>query len=373
MEKEMKDETLPPGFRFHPTDEELITCYLINKISDANFAARAVTDVDLNKCEPWDLPGKAKMGEKEWYFFSLRDRKYPTGVRTNRATNTGYWKTTGKDKEIFNSSTSELVGMKKTLVFYRGRAPRGEKTNWVMHEYRLHSKSSFRTTKQDEWVVCRVFQKSAGAKKYPSSSNQSRALNPYNVDMLAANNAMHSSQMLQSSDQNIAFQHQFPMGMGRPNYLSNAEFAELNRVYRSSAGSTGINNNNNNNIPPISVQMQSQLMNYPQFLGAGGNGSGSGNSFTISGLNLNLGGGSGGAGGASSSMPPFYRPPAVPQAPQAAINVQQVDHVSGGNSLSSHDQAAGNYGVDMSQGNVGINNRFMTMEQADLENYWAPY
>ncbi|KAL2517412.1 NAC domain containing protein 38 [Abeliophyllum distichum] len=120
---EMKEETMPPGFRFHPTDEELITYYLINKIADANFTGKAVADVDLNKCEPWDLPGKAKMGEKEWYFFSLRDRKYPTGVRTNRATNTGYWKTTGKDKEIFNSNTSELVGMKKTLVFYRGRAP----------------------------------------------------------------------------------------------------------------------------------------------------------------------------------------------------------------------------------------------------------
>jgi hypothetical protein len=90
------------------------------------------------------------MGEKEWYFFSLRDRKYPTGVRTNRATNTGYWKTTGKDKEIFNSVTSQLVGMKKTLVFYRGRAPRGEKTNWVMHEYRFHSKAAFRASK-----VCR--------------------------------------------------------------------------------------------------------------------------------------------------------------------------------------------------------------------------
>lgn len=89
-------------------------------------------------------PEKAKMGEKEWYFFSLRDRKYPTGVRTNRATNAGYWKTTGKDKEIFTGqppATPELVGMKKTLVFYKGRAPRGEKTNWVMHEYRLHSKS----------------------------------------------------------------------------------------------------------------------------------------------------------------------------------------------------------------------------------------
>lgn len=91
------------------------------------------------------IVGKASMGEKEWYFFSMRDRKYPTGLRTNRATDAGYWKTTGKDKEIFHCGV--LVGMKKTLVFYKGRAPKGEKTNWVMHEYRLQSKFPFRTTK----------------------------------------------------------------------------------------------------------------------------------------------------------------------------------------------------------------------------------
>ncbi|KAI4339009.1 hypothetical protein MLD38_023999 [Melastoma candidum] len=158
----MKDNFLPPGFRFHPTDEELITHYLSRKVLDAGFSAKAVADVDLNKCEPWDLPAKASMGEKEWYFFSLRDRKYPTGLRTNRATEAGYWKTTGKDKEILRSGI--LVGMKKTLVFYRGRAPRGQKTNWVMHEYRLESKHSIRHSKE-EWVICRVFEKTNVVKK----------------------------------------------------------------------------------------------------------------------------------------------------------------------------------------------------------------
>ncbi|KAL2944387.1 Protein CUP-SHAPED COTYLEDON 2 [Bienertia sinuspersici] len=156
------ETNLPPGFRFHPTDEELISYYLLKKVLDGNFSGRAIAEVDLNKCEPWELPEKAKMGEKEWYFFSLRDRKYPTGLRTNRATEAGYWKATGKDREIYSSKTSSLVGMKKTLVFYRGRAPKGEKSNWVMHEYRLEGKFSYHylsRTSKDEWVISRVFQK----------------------------------------------------------------------------------------------------------------------------------------------------------------------------------------------------------------------
>ncbi|KAL3525914.1 hypothetical protein ACH5RR_014286 [Cinchona calisaya] len=158
---------LPPGFRFHPTDEELITHYLSPKVLDNSFSAIAIGEVDLNKVEPWDLPWKAKMGEKEWYFFCVRDRKYPTGMRTNRATEAGYWKATGKDKGIYEAKT--LVGMKKTLVFYKGRAPRGEKTNWIMHEYyRLEGKNSIYSafkTEKNEWVICRIFKKSSGGKK----------------------------------------------------------------------------------------------------------------------------------------------------------------------------------------------------------------
>ncbi|KAF3786407.1 CUP-SHAPED COTYLEDON 2 protein [Nymphaea thermarum] len=157
---------LPPGFRFHPTDEELVTYYLVKKVMDRSFTGKVIAEVDLNKCEPWNLPQKAKVAEKEWYFFSLRDRKYPTGLRTNRATESGYWKATGKDREIFSSANSGLVGMKKTLVFYRGRAPKGEKSNWVMHEYRLEGKFNYHLlskTAKDEWVICRVFQKSSSS------------------------------------------------------------------------------------------------------------------------------------------------------------------------------------------------------------------
>nr|AFN55275.1 NAC domain protein [Tamarix hispida] len=157
---------LPPGFRFHPTDEELISHYLSQKVLDSDFTALAIGEVDLNKVEPWELPENAKMGEKEWYFFCVRDRKYPTGSRTNRATEAGYWKATGKDKEIHKDKV--LIGMKKTLVFYTGRAPKGEKTDWVMHEYRLegkYSKVNLPKNAKNEWVISRVFKKNGSGKK----------------------------------------------------------------------------------------------------------------------------------------------------------------------------------------------------------------
>ncbi|KAL1292035.1 hypothetical protein HN51_060496 [Arachis hypogaea] len=160
---------LPPGFRFHPTDEEIISYYLTHKVLNTSFTATAIGEVDLNKCEPWDLPKKAKMGEKDWYFFWQRDRKYPTGIRTNRATESGYWKATGKDKEIYKGRN--LVGMKKTLVFYRGRAPNGHKTNWVMHEFRLEglfATYNLPIPAKEEWVVSRVFHKNTTEKLNPT-------------------------------------------------------------------------------------------------------------------------------------------------------------------------------------------------------------
>ncbi|KAG2313802.1 hypothetical protein Bca52824_016924 [Brassica carinata] len=161
----MVEAKLPPGFRFHPKDDELVCDYLMARSLGHNTKQPPpllLIQVDLNKCEPWDIPKAACVGGKDWYFYSQRDRKYATGLRTNRATATGYWKATGKDRAILRKG--KLVGMRKTLVFYQGRAPRGRKTDWVMHEFRLQGSFdppnlNSPEVQEEDWVLCRVFHK----------------------------------------------------------------------------------------------------------------------------------------------------------------------------------------------------------------------
>ncbi|XP_068649447.1 NAC domain-containing protein 2-like [Aristolochia californica] len=151
---------LPPGFRFHPTDEELVMHYLCRKCASQSIAVPIIAEIDLYRYNPWQLPGMALYGEKEWYFFSPRDRKYPNGSRPNRAAGSGYWKATGADKPI---GTPKPMGIKKALVFYAGKAPKGEKTNWIMHEYRLadvdRSARKKNSLRLDDWVLCRIYNK----------------------------------------------------------------------------------------------------------------------------------------------------------------------------------------------------------------------
>ncbi|KAJ6736809.1 putative proteinC DOMAIN-CONTAINING PROTEIN 76 [Salix viminalis] len=159
MKESMDQSGVPPGFRFHPTDEELVGYYLRKKVASQKIDLDVIRDIDLYRIEPWDLLERCWIGyeeQNEWYFFSHKDKKYPTGTRTNRATMAGFWKATGRDKAVYDKI--KLIGMRKTLVFYKGRAPNGQKTDWIMHEYRLESDENG-PPQEEGWVVCRAFKK----------------------------------------------------------------------------------------------------------------------------------------------------------------------------------------------------------------------
>lgn len=131
---------------------------------------------------------KALFGEDEWYFFSPRERKYPNGLRPNRAAASGYWKATGTDRPILSSSGSKRIGVKKALVFYTGRPPRGAKTDWIMSEYRLvdtiSKTSRFKgSMRLDDWVLCRVRHKGYSSKN--SGESQERHCGPNSQTNLA--------------------------------------------------------------------------------------------------------------------------------------------------------------------------------------------
>ncbi|GJT39247.1 FEZ-like protein [Tanacetum coccineum] len=165
------EEIMLPGFRFHPTDEELVGFYLKRKIQQRPLSIELIKQLDIYKHDPWDLPKLAMTGEKEWYFYCPRDRKYRNSARPNRVTGAGFWKATGTDRPIYASEGSKCIGLKKSLVFYKGRAAKGIKTDWMMHEFRLpsltdHTAPSKRFLEKtipanDSWAICRIFKKAS--------------------------------------------------------------------------------------------------------------------------------------------------------------------------------------------------------------------
>ncbi|TYI14810.1 hypothetical protein ES332_A08G146500v1 [Gossypium tomentosum] len=123
------------GYRFHPTDKELVDHYLWNKILDRDSLVQAIKEVDslFNK-DPWELPGWSEIqsADQVWYFFSRRgDNK-----RVKRTTDKGFWKVTGKPRKV---KGKKGCAAKKSLVFYEGRTPNAKWTPWVIHEYTFTS------------------------------------------------------------------------------------------------------------------------------------------------------------------------------------------------------------------------------------------
>ncbi|CAL5389205.1 unnamed protein product [Camellia sinensis] len=165
----MEDDRIAPGFRFYPTEEELVSFYLQKKLEgrrqDLDLVIPVLYIYDFN---PSDLPQFAgelcRKDPEQWFFFIPRQENEARGGRPNRLTTSGYWKATGSPGYVF-SSQNRIIGMKSTLVFYKGRAPSGRKTEWKMNEYRAiegEPSSSITTIPplRQEFSLCRVYIKS---------------------------------------------------------------------------------------------------------------------------------------------------------------------------------------------------------------------
>ncbi|KAK9275655.1 hypothetical protein L1049_022922 [Liquidambar formosana] len=177
LESSKDDEVQLPGFRFYPTDEELVGFYLRRKVEKKPTSIELIKQMDIYKYDPWDLPKVGTVGDKEWYFFCKRGRKYRNSIRPNRVTGSGFWKATGIDKPVYSveGEGRDCIGLKKSLVYYRGSAGKGTKTDWMMHEFRQPADDNKNTnlpnakctTQEAEvWTVCRIFKRDPSHKKY---------------------------------------------------------------------------------------------------------------------------------------------------------------------------------------------------------------
>ncbi|CAM6092321.1 unnamed protein product [Calypogeia fissa] len=173
------NEKLPWGWHFRPTPVELIH-NLKKKVrrqrqervqfeSETGDMSDVLREIDLSQVEPWEIKGITETcsirathaDELNQYFYTQKEQKYRHGKRSNRATKGGFWKATGRDKPIFGKVNprdkyKKIIGYRKALVFYEGRAPNGNKTDWILHEYRLESLGDT-AAKDEQWVACHMF------------------------------------------------------------------------------------------------------------------------------------------------------------------------------------------------------------------------
>ncbi|XP_020553649.1 NAC domain-containing protein 90-like isoform X2 [Sesamum indicum] len=158
-------DDLPTGFRFYPTEEELVSFYLHNKLNASRPEIdRIIPLLDIYHYNPSDLPqlgGEYSPADAEqWFFFIPRQEREARGGRPNRLTDRGYWKATGSPTNVY-SSENRVIGRKRTMVFYVGRAPNGRRTVWKMNEYKaIQTGNQIHPQIREQITLCRIYKTS---------------------------------------------------------------------------------------------------------------------------------------------------------------------------------------------------------------------
>ncbi|KAH9605506.1 hypothetical protein KSS87_004675 [Heliosperma pusillum] len=230
-------EQLPPGYRFYPTEEELISFYLHNKLnSHKPEVDRVIPSINIYNFEPSQLPEQAsKLSHKEreqWFFFMPQQEREARGGRPTRTTKTGYWKATGSPSVVY-SSNNKAIGVKKTMVFYKGKAPSGRKTKWKMNEYKAiiqednnfnsnasSSSGSIVPKLRHELSVCRVYVTSGCARAFDRRPPGTTTMTTTTTTTLLNNNVHAPQDNNTITLENNIQQIEDGQGSGTQNYMN---------------------------------------------------------------------------------------------------------------------------------------------------------
>lgn len=142
---------LPAGYRFCPTDEELILYYLHPKVNGKEVPGQGnspVFDFDLyGVMEPWDIWEKFKSKREndlklsnDLYFFTTLKLKTTEGTRICRTLPSGSkWNGENRPSEIKNSGSEDVIGHKKRFS-YRNNGSDDQQDRWIMYEFDIDQK-----------------------------------------------------------------------------------------------------------------------------------------------------------------------------------------------------------------------------------------
>jgi hypothetical protein len=136
---------MPVGFRFQPTDEELVGFYLLNKVRGEDMGWDGIREIDIyGEKAPWEFCG----GQEKLYIFTRLKRLSKNRV-ARTAGGCGVWHENSSDEVC--DAQGDVIGFRKLFCF----KVKKQKSNWLMHEFSLVGEGE-RTT---DWVLCTIQKK----------------------------------------------------------------------------------------------------------------------------------------------------------------------------------------------------------------------
>ncbi|XP_059632241.1 NAC domain-containing protein 41-like [Cornus florida] len=214
--------SIPLGFRFPLTEEELLTQYLRRKIKqeplphhgviiEREIYAKAPWDVFTSE-DPWHtLKSSANKDKQEFVIYIFTKlKKTGTKKRVVRRVGCGTWTGRTQKMSIYNRQ-KQLIGFKKMLDFEAdvkkdecAIMPRG---HWTMHEYSLGGVSldglEAEGSNDHDYVICKIKRDDSKHLKRAPKHEESKEENPSRKKMRYNHDEASTSTPQNNSDQTV--------------------------------------------------------------------------------------------------------------------------------------------------------------------------